>query len=190
MLISPLLHQLVIGALVAIAVITLLVLLGRPDRGQPDDGTLPVARVRVPVWRRLLRYAPYALVLAAGLGACGLYGAGTDVVRVYDTPSGVAAERRIYLGDPPYRTVDDPYRSSDPTWVVNESSRPVRIETVQYGRTLGWGSRPDVVPPGMAAVVLHVDHLGPDDRPPPEIAVDQVSAKIGMSFREWVTWDP
>lgn len=69
-------------------------------------------------------------------------------------------------------------------WVVNRSSHPVRVETIEYGMSFG-GSEPDVAPPGTAIMVSDVDHIGPNDRPPASV---KAASKIGTTLY-WLTWD-
>ena len=75
---------------------------------------------------------------------------------------------------------------NDPVWVVNLSTRTVRVQFVQYGRSLGFGSSPTVIPPNTAAHFVQIDHIGPRDVPPAQVP-DEV--ELGMAFREWLTWD-
>ena len=75
--------------------------------------------------------------------------------------------------------------NTDPTWVVNRSVHTVKVVSVQYGRSLGFGSDPDVIPPGTAASFSRVEHIGPDDRPPSQVRDEY---KLGMDSRSWLTW--
>ena len=58
---------------------------------------------------------------------------------------------------------------SDPVWVENLSTRTVRVETTQYGRALGLGGSPQVLPPNTSAHFVHIDHIGPSDPPPSQV---------------------
>jgi hypothetical protein len=69
---------------------------------------------------------------------------------------------------------------------VNRSSRTVRIETAQYGGSMGFGGDPTEVPPGTAAPVRRIDYVGPGNRPPASIESDSV---LHMDWRYWLTWD-
>jgi hypothetical protein len=76
----------------------------------------------------------------------------------------------------------------DPTWVINRSKVLVRVESVSYGRSLGWGpDEPDLIPPGTAAHFTEIEHVGPGDPPPSSVTDD---TGIGMDFRNWLTWGP
>ena len=67
-----------------------------------------------------------------------------------------------------------------------KSIETVEIDQGVFGRMLGFGSDPRKIPPNTSAHFLHIDHVGPSDPPPHEVRDE---ANIGMSFREWLTWD-
>src|SRR5262245_59755347 len=72
------------------------------------------------------------------------------------------------------------------TWVINHSSRPVRVESVSYGMSHGVSDEPDMIPPGRMANFYSIDNIGPTDHQPSEVT-DSVG--IGMATRYWLTWD-
>ncbi|HEU0032755.1 MAG TPA: hypothetical protein VFQ53_19120 [Kofleriaceae bacterium] len=71
--------------------------------------------------------------------------------------------------------------------VVNLSSGPVRVESVQYGNLFGLGSEPHVIPPNTMSGFYKIDHIGPGDRPPHEVTVQKVG-NLAYEFRYWLTW--
>jgi hypothetical protein len=72
-----------------------------------------------------------------------------------------------------------------PTWVINRSHTTLRARTIEYGHAMGFGSDPVVIPPGTSAHFSHVEHIGPDDRPPTTVTDD---VKLGWDSRTWLTW--
>jgi hypothetical protein len=175
-----------------IAALTIVVIVDarrRPPSKVPDAKVVSASAERR---RTLLRWLP-ALLIVGGLvlfywsyihkyeyvfvsdGANG-----PDVTRRYGT------ERVPNVTLAPGVTAPDSSWGSDPVWVINRSTRTVHVKTINYGRMLGFGSDPRQIPPNTSAHFLHIDHVGPSDVPPHEVRDE---ANIGMSFREWLTWD-
>jgi len=71
----------------------------------------------------------------------------------------------------------------DGMWLVNDSSRTVRVETVEYGMAVE--PPPAIVfPPGTAGAFFRIDYVGPKHRPP-----ESVMGSFGMATKYWLTWD-
>src|SRR5262245_41671141 len=128
---------------------------------QRDSGTqLPDARVvsRKAARRRLL--LRWGRPLAIALGGALFFWAYVhkiEYVIVTDGATGPEAVRRYGYSDKPTVALASgtslPSKNDfhDPVWVVNHSTRAVRVETVQYGRGIGFGNNPFVIPPNRAA---------------------------------------
>ena len=166
----------------------------RPKRDD-EQTNLPRAEVAGRAWRRsLLTWLPRIGLLGV-FGAWALSSCSVAVVKVTDGGGGRTAKRYEYLGTPSYTYAPNEEQPTDrivgyDTWIVNESSRDVRVESFSYGRSLGWGDAdPTVIPPGTAILTIGVDHIGPGDRPPHSVQVEGFEAKLGMSSRYWLTWD-
>ena len=67
---------------------------------------------------------------------------------------------------------------------MNDASRAVRVEEIDYGYSLD--HPPTVFPPGSAGIFFHVDYAGPKQRPPSSV---MTSAIVGGETRYWLTWD-
>lgn len=165
-------------------------------RKEPQPGDLPKAELArgVPRWRRALAWLPAVMFFGGAFGAWLVYRSAVDVVHVHDVDGRPVARRMKHLGEPSYAIVPGEAHADlvgYDTWVVNESSRPVRIVLTSYGRTaLAWGpSPPTVIPPGLAVRSTDVDHIGPTDRPPAAVSVEGFQAKVGVASRTWLTWD-
>ena len=138
----------------------------------------------------IVRQLPVGGILVGLAAALWVYLHHTEVVVVHDGSNGLEAERLVALTSPGYSQPPGKSELSalyDPSWVVNESSKPVRIVHVTYGRMYGVGdSEPDILAPGMVVQLGDVDHIGPDDVPPRSVEVD---SRIPIAGRTWVTWD-
>jgi hypothetical protein len=187
-----------VGVLLAAGAIKIL-----RQRRPPPASTIPGATVigsraadlhrLLAVPRRLLvRWSP-VLAIPAGI-ALALWAWDHDVeyVVVTDGDGGPEAVRRYgnarRVDVPLAPGADQPTSGDflDPHWVINRSSRAVRVTTTHYGRTLAFGaSEPFVIPPGTAAHFNDIDHIGPAD-PPPSSVRDEYN--LGMQTRYWLTW--
>jgi hypothetical protein len=192
-LISPTLYAIALygGVIVAAAaIVTFYLRDGRKER----EASIPPATIAGRRWKPLLyRYAPWLGLLAGAGTSFAMYTQGRALVVVRDTPDGVVGEREIYLGhDLPYdvhENGDPGSRPSHPTWVVNHTSRGVRLKTVWYGNTSSWmttspDNRGDLVLPGTAQAVESVDFIGVDP-PPAEVTA---AHDEHVATRTWVTW--
>src|SRR5688572_20728102 len=134
-------------------------------------------------------------MLLGGLaGAWGIHRVTVDVIRVRDVDGVPSADRMKHLGEPSYPFAPGSERETlvgYDNWVINESSRPVRIERFSYGRfSIGLGkSPPTIVPPGTVVMTSSIDFIGPYSSPPSSLAVEGFEAKVGMTSRSWLTWD-
>ncbi|HEY5926101.1 MAG TPA: hypothetical protein VIV11_30655 [Kofleriaceae bacterium] len=157
-------------------------------------GELPRAKVmtRKGELRRLL--VRWLRPLASVLGIAMFFWAfvhNIEYVIVTDGAEGPTAERRYSYEDNPNVAIapgtSSPSKAQrhDPVWVVNRSTRTVRVQTVQYGGGLSFGAAPIEIPPSTAAHFRRIDFIGPRDVPPNEV---RESHSLGMSFREWLTW--
>lgn len=144
-------------------------------------------------WRRTLeRWGPtLALVLAIGLFYWS-WRHRFEYLVVRDGDSGPSVVRRLGVDRvsdvqlaPGVKPPQNDF-GSEPVWVVNLSSRTVRVKSVYYGRNLGWGNEPTMIPPSSSAHFVTIDHIGPHD-PPPGSVQDDVN--LGMASRDWLTWD-
>ena len=163
-------------------------------RKEPQPGDPPRAEVmRVPRWRRIVAWVPAVMFFGGAFGAWFVYRSDDTVICVRDDGGTLVARRMRVLGEPGHALVAGREPRGE-TWIVNESSRPVRIVTIHYDPppTIGLGppSRdapdpPTVIPPGMAVRTYEILHVGPDQPPPDEIVV---LGRVGGS-REWLTWD-
>ena len=73
--------------------------------------------------------------------------------------------------------------SGDPVLVVNDSRRPMRIQTVSYGSISSMSDPTPVAPMSVEEARYGVDYVGPDEPPPA-----QVSSEISFDFKYWLTW--
>jgi hypothetical protein len=142
--------------------------------------------------RALAHWFPWLALLGGLGGALLVYKVSTDLVIVTDRDGVPHAERRVQIGGTPDYPLAPgtgaPKDSfTDDVWVVNRSSHTVRIESIQYGGTIGFGGDPTEIPPGTAATASHIDYIGPDDPPPSTITED--TAGLHLAFRDWLTWD-
>jgi len=160
------------------------------DKQKQPASNLPEAKLQGKPKEAYLSWLRWVL-LVGGLAMTGLmYFQTTDVVLVTGDGEEVTAERKIRLfGSSDYTLAPGQkgpdWMMSDPTWVVNRSRFTVKVVSVQYGRSFGFGSDPDIIPPATAAAFYHVDHIGPDDQPPNQVRDEY---KIGMDTRNWLTW--
>lgn len=125
-----------------------------------------------------------------------------DVVVVRKGDSGLYAKRYVQLGGTEaYRLASGGHRRTYEfeAWVVNESSRPVRIKKVKYeaghrsapeqavGDVLSQPIPPFVIPPG-TATAESIDYIGPDAQLPDKIETDYDPVG-GIAVQHWLTWD-
>jgi hypothetical protein len=160
---------------------------------KPPPDALPRAELAGNRWRARVRPWIPRLMLVGGLvGAWALYAFSFEVIRVRDGGAGPTADRMKHLGEPSYTLAPGEKRErlvGYETWVVNESSVEVRIERISYGNHLGFGpSEPTLIPPGTSIVSSSVEYIGPGNRPPNNIQVEGIEAKVGMTSRSWLTW--
>jgi hypothetical protein len=104
----------------------------------------------------------------------------------------------VYIGD------KNEFRTSDtisigaalevrrhPTWIINESDKPLDIIEVAYGDALGWPRT--TLQPGQRAATSSIDYIGPNDTPPQTITVTSASESTARfhtgETRTWLTWD-
>ncbi|MBA2542388.1 MAG: hypothetical protein H0V17_22290 [Deltaproteobacteria bacterium] len=140
-------------------------------KGKSKDGPWP--------WLRWV-------LLVGGLGLTYMMYAHTTDVVLLTGDDEVTATRKVRLfGSDDYKLTKEQSSWGNPTWVVNQSSHPARVETVHYGRNLGFGSEPVIIPPGTAASFSAIEHIGGDDRPPGQV---RDTVKLGMDSRHWLKW--
>lgn len=157
---------------------------------------LPDARVvtnRGAIRTLLLRWTR-PLAIALGL-ALFLWAWAHDVeyVVVTDSAAGPTGERRyswkikpdLRLAPGKSPVVRD-YGTDDPVWVLNRSTRVVRVETVHYGAGIGLGGEAFDIPPNTSAHFRRIDYIGPHHKPPQEV---RERKGLGIASREWLTWD-
>lgn len=188
MLIPAVLKLLLLFGGLAITLFGVLLFIARSEKAK-REGQLPTAKLvgaKDRDWiRRLLPFTTCAF----GLGLLFvMWFKTTDIIIVRDDGSSLSGTRRVQVFgsiDSPLAPGNEAY-SSDPTWIINESSRAVQVKTHNYGRTLGFGSKPTLIPPHTAAAFHRIDHIGPSDPPPSTV---MSSTKLGMEWRYWLTWD-
>jgi hypothetical protein len=191
MLIPSWLYSGVLYGCLGVSFITLLYYAYRPKR--PRAGGLPAAAVVASRMQRAKRWIPLACLVLPALAAFELNRVSHDVIRVREEGGTLHADRLVRLGEPPYPLAPGVKRSDlglDHTWVINDSPRTVRIESVAYGSSMFGSSEPTQIPPGTAATAYEIENIGPSDPPPGSIEVEGVEAKLNSSTREWLTWDP
>lgn len=126
-----------------------------------------------------------ALVVAA---AIALVASNTPQALVlHDAPGGMVIEKLRVLGTPDGAGPDCRPKG---TWVINRSSRPVRVEHVIYGQPLvnGPPEPPQVIAPGTACSTHDIDDIGPDHPPPAREKLTGEQATLHSGSREWLTW--
>ncbi len=156
---------------------------------------LPDARVvtnRGAIRTLLLRWLrPLAIVLGLALFVWA-WAHDVEYVIVSDGRDGPTAERHYTWKtepDLPLAPGMSPYSgeyNGDPVWVLNRSTRVVRVERLQYGGGFSLGGKGITIPPGAAAHFRRIDYLGPNDKPPSEI---HDNSSLSIAFRDWLTWD-
>jgi hypothetical protein len=168
---------------VLLALVVLAEVRSRTSIAVPTAELTPGARARrhaLPRWLGMLG-------MLVGLGsAWWLFRHSTDVVTVTDGAGDPVVTRQIYLGARDHFAERAPgahcYRN--PTWVLNEASRPVTLQQIGYWH--GHTFQPLQLQPHAAACPDTVDFVGPSDVPPAEIAPDMPK----IENRVWLTWDP
>lgn len=179
----------------ACAVLSLLWYAYRPEK---KADALPRAEIAGSRNWRFLSWLPPVALFGGPLLAWCVHRYAVDVIHVDDAHDGPVAWRMKSLGEPSYtpapnEPADDGW--SDDTWVLNDSSRTLRIETKHYGRSfLGLGGPSDAasiptIPPNTGRRSSSIDHLGPADPPPEAVMVEGFQAKVGQASRTWLTWD-
>jgi len=143
--------------------------------------------------RVLWRWAPIAC-LPFGLGAsCWSHRFDAQVLVVRDGHSVYgkrAIARELAAGEPDrsYAPGADYWGGSvDPLWVVNDSSRPVRVEPVRYGAARGNAPGVLVLPPGTKAAYASIDSIGTEFDPPGEVR--EIDLGQTSAIRYHLTWD-
>jgi hypothetical protein len=135
-------------------------------------------------------WIPGAMILAGAVAAFGLHThwSGYAVIVTGDGPNLTTEWKRApeHPSGDPIAQSNDMYSPDEATWVINRSSRTVRVEDVAYGSFGLGGGDPTVIPPGKMARFYHIDDIGPGNPPPSSISVD---SKLPMAFRSWLTWD-
>ena len=184
-----------IGVGLLAAVIAIAVLRDRSKRPASKVAEARVLGGRGAARRALAKWGPIATIPLGIALAYWAYGHDIEYLIVTDGDGGEPEVARRMGSDrepadvplaPGVKKNRDSFM--DPTWVINRSSTLVRVESVSYGRSLGWGpDKPDLIPPGTAAHFTEIEHVGPGD-PPPGQVTDETG--IGMDFRNWLTWGP
>lgn len=135
------------------------------------------------------RVLPFAAILVGIVIAWWAFSHNREYIIVTDDDDGQPSAVRRYgldsANDLPIAPRENARNDSDDVWVLNRSSRTVRVETVYYGRSLGMGGEPTRIPPGTWAHATEIDHIGPGDSPPAQVT-DRTT--IGFAMRHWVTW--
>jgi hypothetical protein len=191
MLIPSWLYTGVLYGCLAVSLVALLYYAYRPKR--PRARVLPAATVVATRMQHAKRWIPLACLVLPALAAFELNRTSHDVIRVRASGGTLRAARLVRLGEPSYPLAPGVKRSEfglDHTWVMNDSPRTIRIESVAYGRSMFGSSEPTQIPPGTAATAYEIEYVGPNDAPPNSIEVDGIEAKLNSSSREWLTWDP
>lgn len=191
MLIPSWLYTGVLYGCLAVSFVTLLYYVYRPKR--PRTRGLPAATVVGTRMQRAKRWIPLACLVVPALGAFELNRVSHDVIRVRESDGKLHAARLVRLGEPTYPLAPGVKHSEfglDDSWVLNDSPRTIRIESVAYGSSMFGSSDPTQIPPGTAATAYEIEYVGPSDVPPNSIEVDGVEAKLRSSSRQWLTWDP
>jgi hypothetical protein len=134
---------------------------------------------------------PLAIVLGLALFVWA-WAHDVEYIVVTDARDGLAAERHYTWKtepDLPLAPGAVPFAgeyNGDPVWVLNRSTRVVRVQSVQYGGGFSLGGQPFKIPPGTSAHFRRIDYVGPNDRPPSEI---RDTSSLSIAFRDWLTWD-
>jgi hypothetical protein len=190
MLFSVTLFDIVFYGLLATSGISVLYYVYR--RRYPNDARLPKAELVASRWRGITKWLPLSCLFGGVIGACNLKRHQHDVIRVHDVDGEPVASRMVRLTEPDYTLAPGQKRSElgfEDTWVLNESSRNVYLETIDYGRSLGFGpSAPIEIPPGTAVTIYTVEYIGPNNRPPEALDVKGFEAKMGSTSRSWLRW--
>nr|HEX4317927.1 hypothetical protein [Kofleriaceae bacterium] len=199
MMLGSLTFAILLWGSIAIGVVGALWLIARRDADRnrravpmPPGAVIPEAviagagaRSAARAWRAgAMRFAPLAMFVAGGAAAGWLYMKKVEVVIVRDGAGGLVTERAVYLGDM-RGTCDRVLPGTTGGWVIDESSQDVRVESVDYGIAIGFGSKPDPIPAGKCRQTGDIDYVGPDNPPPSEVEVD---SDFKMAFRTWLTW--
>jgi hypothetical protein len=128
------------------------------------------------------------MMVAGGLVAAFLYWGKHDVIICTEGAGGVETRRMVLFGTATYDNHHGGLKvgaGSGETWIVNDTSRPMRIQQVYYGIGIG-GFDPIPVPAGeVVGYDDEIQHLGPGDAPP-----SQIQSETSIDSRQWLTWDP
>ncbi|MDQ3363939.1 MAG: hypothetical protein M3680_00705 [Myxococcota bacterium] len=169
-----------------------LVVVWTKRRGRAVSHRPGAAAIGRPAWRATLsRWAPITII-PVGLGvAYWVKGHSIEVMLVSDGAAGPRVERKLA------RSIDAPVAEGawselpnpllDPLWVVNRSTRGVRVETLQYGGQVALANPPVLLPPGTSGAFYRIEYVGPRDQPADRVLGSRL---IGSASRYWLTWDP
>jgi len=200
MLLAPLLYKVMLYGALALVVFGFALLkianAPKPAPPVPSATTAPGGTQRGAGKRIAMSLGGLLGAMAAAYAAFTIYRHKTDVVFVEDHDGKLIAYRKVWLGEQGHFTATkDSYQwgyvGRDATWIVNTTTRPLRIEFAAYGQ--GTPTAPRPIDAGETLAVTQVDYLGPDDSPPSSIKVSQDGESISMrkdaAFRYWLTWD-
>jgi hypothetical protein len=113
----------------------------------------------------------------------------------------IHVERQVLIGEASVETQRGPAPVGDgdgAVWIVNDTARPLRVESFEYtatssyrfgrgGGSAGAGNWSETILPGATGVERHpIDEIGPRHRPGDEIWVDKHETS---ATRLWLTWD-
>ncbi len=111
-------------------------------------------------------------------------------VVVRDRLGGLEVEDQRALGSPDLPAPPGADCRPRGTWVVNRTTRNLRVLEVEYGDGLGLPpTAPLVIPPATACSTHELDYIGPRDKPPTGVRLQGDEARLHTRFRTWLTWD-
>jgi hypothetical protein len=192
MLVPTIVYKILLYGSLALVVVGLAVLrFANEKRPAPP---IPPATISRGDSARLKRLALSLCSLLGAMGAAfvafSLWRSHNDVVIVDEHDGKIDGYRRVWIGARDHFTPTRDgsrygYTGRDATWIVNSTTRALRLEFVAYGD--GTPTPPRPIDPGETLDVTAVDYVGPGDTPDSTMTTEQDNEKSG--FRYWLTWD-